>query len=210
MAPSAEPAPTMVCNSSMKRITFLDRLISSMTAFDSLLELTAVFGSSDHEGEVQSDHFLSRRISGTLPLAISWASPSAIAVLPTPASPMRTGLFLVRRHRIWMTLSISGARPITGSSSAALANSVRSRPKAFKAGVLPSFLDPPVSDSSKSFSPPRCHLHRRPRNWDLARGGSHFEFSRYRLPNFSILGPPLHRLHVATRGEYARFQRSCG
>src|SRR6266446_432047 len=32
IAPSAEPAPTMVCSSSTKRMTFFERLISSMTA----------------------------------------------------------------------------------------------------------------------------------------------------------------------------------
>jgi hypothetical protein len=30
---------------------------------------------------------------------IRWASPSAMAVLPTPGSPIKTGLFLVRRER---------------------------------------------------------------------------------------------------------------
>jgi hypothetical protein len=63
-----------------------------------------------------------------------------MAVLPTPASPMRTGLFLVRRQRIWMTRSISFLRPMTGSISPLRASSVRSRPKAFSAGVLTSFL----------------------------------------------------------------------
>ena len=32
-----------------------------------------------------------------------WARPSTIAVLPTPGSPMRIGLFLVRRERIWIS-----------------------------------------------------------------------------------------------------------
>ncbi len=54
------------------------------------------------------------KISGTLPLAISWARPSTMAVLPTPASPSSTGLFFVRRQRIWMTRSISFLRPMTG------------------------------------------------------------------------------------------------
>ena len=35
------------------------------------------------------------------------ASPSTIAVLPTPGSPISAGLFLVRRERIWITRSIS-------------------------------------------------------------------------------------------------------
>ena len=55
-------------------------------------------------------------VSGTSPATMRWARPSTMAVLPTPGSPMRTGLFLVRRERIWMTRSISFARPMTGSS----------------------------------------------------------------------------------------------
>ena len=73
----------------------------------------------------------SSKISGTIPDAISWASPSTIAVLPTPASPISTGLFFVRRQRICTTRRISSLRPMTGSNSPARASSVRSRPKVF-------------------------------------------------------------------------------
>ena len=54
--------------------------------------------------------------SGTSPETIRCASPSTIAVLPTPGSPIRTGLFFVRRESTWMTRRISSSRPITGSS----------------------------------------------------------------------------------------------
>ena len=57
-----------------------------------------------------------------------WASPSTIAVLPTPGSPIRTGLFFVRRLSTWMTRRISSSRPMTGSSRPSRAASVRSRP----------------------------------------------------------------------------------
>ena len=43
-----------------------------------------------------------------------WARPSTTAVLPTPGSPMSTGLFLVRRERICMIRSISVSRPTHG------------------------------------------------------------------------------------------------
>ncbi len=56
------------------------------------------------------------------------ASPSTIAVLPTPGSPTSTGLFLVRRERICMIRSISISRPITGSSFDSAASLVRLRP----------------------------------------------------------------------------------
>src|SRR5213076_2835037 len=47
--------------------------------------------------------------------AIARARPSAIAVLPTPASPTNKGLFLLRRHSTWMVRLISASRPISGS-----------------------------------------------------------------------------------------------
>ena len=70
----------------------------------------------------------SRRLSGMSPETMRWARPSTIAVLPTPGSPIRTGLFLVRRERTWMTRRISSSRPITGSSLPSSAACVRSRP----------------------------------------------------------------------------------
>ena len=39
-----------------------------------------------------------------------------MAVLPTPGSPISTGLFLVRRLSTCITRRISSSRPITGSS----------------------------------------------------------------------------------------------
>ena len=50
-----------------------------------------------------------------------------MAVLPTPASPISTGLFLVRRERICMTRKISFSRPMTGSNLPSRAWVVRSR-----------------------------------------------------------------------------------
>src|SRR3989440_266842 len=71
----------------------------------------------------------SRNDSGTSLETILCASPSTIAVLPTPGSPISTGLFLVRRESTWITRRISSSRPITGSSLPCSAASVRSRPK---------------------------------------------------------------------------------
>jgi hypothetical protein len=44
-----------------------------------------------------------------------WAMPSTMAVLPTPGSPMSTGLFFVRRESTCITRRISSSRPTTGS-----------------------------------------------------------------------------------------------
>jgi hypothetical protein len=69
------------------------------------------------------------RPSGTSPATIRCASPSTIAVLPVPGSPISTGLFFVRRESTWITRRISSSRPITGSSFPCSAAAVRSRPK---------------------------------------------------------------------------------
>ncbi len=76
------------------------------------------------------DHVL---ILATSPRTIRWARPSAIAVLPTPASPISTGLFLRLRDRMRITLRISESRPMTGSSLLARAASTRSWPYFFRA-----------------------------------------------------------------------------
>ena len=54
---------------------------------------------------------LLRNPSGISLLTMRCARPSIIAVLPTPGSPIRTGLFLVRRCNIWMVRRISSSRP---------------------------------------------------------------------------------------------------
>ena len=58
---------------------------------------------------------LSFRFSGTSLRTIRCARPSTIAVLPTPGSPINTGLFLVFRERMRITSRISSSRPIIGS-----------------------------------------------------------------------------------------------
>ena len=74
------------------------------------------------------------------PETIRWARPSAMAVLPTPGSPIRTGLFFVRRDRTWMTRRISSSRPMTGSSLPSSASCVRSRPNFWSAWYFSSGL----------------------------------------------------------------------
>lgn len=52
-----------------------------------------------HDGNALATRILAIS-TGTSPLAMRWARPSARAVLPTPASPTRTGLFFVLRLKI--------------------------------------------------------------------------------------------------------------
>ena len=126
IAPSAAPAPMIVCTSSMKMImlevsliSFTSRLSLSSNSPRYLVPATIDAISRDITCE-------SWRISGTCFLMIFCARPSTIAVFPTPASPMSMGLFFLLRERIRMTRFISSSLPITGSSWSAWAALVRS------------------------------------------------------------------------------------
>ena len=128
-APSAAPAPTIVCSSSMNRMTLPSlALISVSTALRRSSNSPRYFEPASSAPMSSDQTFRSLSPSGTSPATMRCASPSAIAVLPTPGSPISTGLFFVRRERIWITRRISSSRPMTGSSLPASASSVRSRP----------------------------------------------------------------------------------
>ena len=127
MAPSAAPAPTTVCSSSMNSTTSLERWISSRAPLSRSSNSPRYFEPATMAPRSSASTRLPRSSSGTSALTIFCARPSAIAVLPTPGSPMSTGLFLVRRLSTWMTRLTSSSRPITGSSLPSRANAVRSR-----------------------------------------------------------------------------------
>jgi len=129
MLPSVLPAPTMVCSSSMKRMILpSDFLTSFKTAFKRSSNSPRYFAPAISAPMSSEKIVRSLRPSGTSPRTIRWARPSAMAVLPTPGSPMSTGLFFVLRDRMRMTLRISASRPMTGSSSFVRARSTRSVP----------------------------------------------------------------------------------
>ena len=128
MAPSAEPAPTSVCSSSMNTITSPARRTSRSTALMRSSKSPRYLVPASMLGTSSVTMRIPRRLSGTSPRATRWASPSATAVLPTPGSPTSTGLFFVRRERIWMTRLISRSRQTTGSVPPPAASCVRSRP----------------------------------------------------------------------------------
>src|SRR5438309_3706085 len=150
MAPSALPAPTMVCSSSMKRMTWPSCLARSRsTPFRRSSNSPRNFAPAISEPMSSARMRLFFRPSGTSPLTIRCASPSTIAVLPTPGSPISTGLFLVRRCSTWMVRRISSSRPITGSSFPAPARPVRSMV------YFSSAWRPSSALASATFSPPR-------------------------------------------------------
>ena len=129
MAPSAAPAPTTVCSSSMNRMIWPSESVTSLsTAFRRSSNSPRYLAPATSAPRSRATTRLSRSPSGTSPRTMRCASPSTMAVLPTPGSPISTGLFLVRRLSTWMTRRISSSRPITGSSLPWRAASVRSRP----------------------------------------------------------------------------------
>ena len=95
-----------------------------------LLEVTAVAAAGDECAEVEGVELLvAERCRGSSFDTIFWARPSTIAVLPTPGSPMSTGLFFVRRTEdLHHALELALERPITGSSFFSRASWVRLRP----------------------------------------------------------------------------------
>ena len=127
MAPSAPPAPMMVCSSSRNRI-ILPASITSLTTFLILSSNSPRYllpATMADKSSVRTR--LSFTVNGTSPDTIRSASPSTIAVLPTPGSPIKQGLFLVRLLKIWITLWISSSLPITGSRLPSSAIAVKSR-----------------------------------------------------------------------------------
>ena len=136
MLPGVEPAPIMVCISSTKMM---------MSGFCSS-SLTSIFMRSSNWPRYfvpATTPVMSRVMSRLLNKvgeqwceAMSCASPSTMALLPTPGSPIRMGLFFLRRPKISTTRCISRSRPTQGSSLPSTACCVRSVPKLSRTGVF--------------------------------------------------------------------------
>mmetsp|Transcript_12141 Transcript_12141/g.33673 ORF Transcript_12141/g.33673 Transcript_12141/m.33673 type:complete len:250 (+) Transcript_12141:2375-3124(+) len=129
IAPSEAPAPTSVCISSMKRTTFpSEALTSSMTPLSLSSNSPLNLAPASRLPMSRAKICLSCRDAGTSPATTLCARASITAVFPTPGSPIRTGLFLLLRDRMWTHLLISSSLPMTGSSFPSLASWVRSLP----------------------------------------------------------------------------------
>ncbi len=167
-APSAAPAPTIVCSSSMKRtISPAAFWISPRTAFSRSSNSPRYFAPASSAPMSSAHTRLPFSPSGTSPATMRCASPSTMAVFPTPGSPIRTGLFFVLRERTWITRRISSSRPMTGSSLPASARAVRSRPYFSSAWYVPS------GSCDVTFCPPRT-------SWRAASSASRGTTSRAR------------------------------
>mmetsp|Transcript_3709 Transcript_3709/g.10720 ORF Transcript_3709/g.10720 Transcript_3709/m.10720 type:complete len:466 (-) Transcript_3709:276-1673(-) len=139
IAPFVAPAPTTVWISSMKRMMRpLEFVTSLITALRRSSNSPRNLAPAMREPMSRAISVRSWRAEGTSPVTILCARPSATAVLPTPGSPISTGLFFVRRERIWIARRISSSRPITGSSFPSLAAFVRSLAYLLRASYLPS------------------------------------------------------------------------
>ena len=127
--PSVLPAPTMVCSSSINRMMRpSDFLTSASTAFRRSSNSPRYFAPAINAPISSEKIVLSCKDLGTSFATIRCARPSTMAVLPTPGSPMRTGLFFVLRDRMRMTFRISSSRPMTGSIFCSRARLTRSVP----------------------------------------------------------------------------------
>ena len=136
IAPSAEPAPTIVWISSINKIIF-PAFFTSARAFFILSSKSPLYLAPATIPEISMlKTSLSLNISGTSPIAIFSANPSTIAVFPTPDSPIKHGLFLVLLDKICITLCISSFLPITGSNFPSNAFFVKSSPNWFKVGLF--------------------------------------------------------------------------
>ena len=134
--PVAPPAPTIVWISSINSIileffsnSFITAFILSSNWPLYLVPATRLARSSDII-------LLLNKTLETFFLIILIASPSAIADLPTPGSPINRGLFFFLLLRIWDTLWISTSLPIIGSNSSFSAIKVKSLPKLSNTGVF--------------------------------------------------------------------------
>ena len=133
--PGVEPAPMRVCISSMKMMTSGFCSISLMSARMRSSNCPRYFVPATTPVKSRVTTRLLKRIGDVIRFTMSCASPSTIALLPTPGSPMRIGLFFFRLPNISLTRCISFSRPTTGSSLPSAAAFVRSVPKLSSTGV---------------------------------------------------------------------------
>ncbi len=107
-------------------------------ALETVLEFTFDSRACLQQREIQSaDRSRCAAAEARRPRATRSAKPSTTAVLPTPASPVRIGLFWRRRIRMSTTWRISKSRPSTGSILPVFAFSVRLMVNWSRLGVFP-------------------------------------------------------------------------
>ena len=126
IAPSAPPAPTIVCISSINTIMSSSCRNSSIIFFNLSSNSPLYLAPATIAVISKVKILLSFRLSGISPKTILWANPSITAVFPTPGSPIKHGLFFTLLHKISKTLCVSLSLPTTGSNFWSFANWVKS------------------------------------------------------------------------------------
>ncbi len=115
--PSEDPAPIKVWSSSIKRMI---RPSCFFTSFKTALRRSSNsplnFAPATNEPKSKLTISLFFKFSGTSPAIMRCAKPSTIAVFPVPASPIKTGLFFVRRNNTCIKRRTSISLPTTGSN----------------------------------------------------------------------------------------------
>ena len=99
--PDVAPAPITVWISSMNMMAPIS-LDLAHHRLEPLLEIAAITRAGEQRAHVELEDGGIGQHFGTSPMTMRRARPSAIAVLPTPGSPTKSGLFFWRRHRTWM------------------------------------------------------------------------------------------------------------
>ena len=138
----------------MKRIILPSLFsISSNTAFNLSSNSPRYFAPATKAPISSEKIVLSFKFSGTSPFSILCAIPSAMAVFPTPGSPIKIGLFLFLLDKICIARRISLSLPIIGSSLPFRASSTKSFPNLSNASYVLSGLSviiflPPLTLSS--------------------------------------------------------------
>ena len=97
--PSALPAPTTLCISSIKAITLPASVISCNKRLNRSSNSPRNLAPAINNPMSTAKTEQSIKSLGTSPATIRCAKPSTMAVLPTPGSPIIIGLFLMRRHK---------------------------------------------------------------------------------------------------------------
>src|SRR5215203_1040585 len=127
--PLALPCPIRLCISSTNSSTSPAALVSATRARRRSSYWPRYVVPARSATESSDSRRKSRMATGTVPAAMRCASPSAMAVLPTPAAPTSAGLFFPCRRRMSIVRAISSSRQRTVSRRPARASVVRSRVK---------------------------------------------------------------------------------
>ena len=100
--PDALPAPTKVCNSSINNIILSTSTNSSTNPLILSSNCPLYLVPATKEVKSKEINLLSNNVLGASPSFIFKAKPSITVVLPTPGSPIKTGLFFFFLDNIWI------------------------------------------------------------------------------------------------------------